>query len=329
MKQRAPVPVAILDLRALAGFFRSTALAIEIQANTQLEWKRYRDSTALNIAYALLPWKEGPGTAEVTQDWRSIRENTGRRSAEMLSSFTDRLHNSGPAAAALYVEQMERLGAVARRGVQELFADARDINARVAGQAGDAARSLAIVQFGCSVLLAATGCYVALGGAVPAVMMGSMTQAQLAGAAGATTLGYSITGALVKDAVSWKSAKAVAIEVGKDKGGAAAVAWFHSVATDAARRIGDDKTLLATAERKIAEYSAKLGRRLGEARRARYARGLARSTAEAGGASARIAQQGQRQVAGKIGAASIPIVFCALDIYSAATDLGEVWAATR
>lgn len=329
MTRRAPVPVAVLDLRALIGFLRSVALSIEIQANTHVEWKKFTDSTALNVAYALLPWKEAPGTAELTQDWRRIRQNTQQRTESMLRTFLDRLHSSGPMSAALYVEQMEKLGAGARRAIHELFADAQNINLQVAGQAGQAARNLAVVQFGCTVLLAATGCYVALGGAVPAVMVGSMTPMQMTAGVGVTNLAYNITGALVKDAVSWKSAKVIAIETGKDRGGGAATTWLLSRETAAARELGAQQTILDTAEANVARYTEKLGGKLGEARRARYARGLARSTTTAEAARARMALGRTAGVTAKAAGKAIPVVFLAHDLYNAWGDLSETWAATR
>lgn len=329
MVMPAPIPVAILDLAALAGFFRSTALAIEAQANTRLEWTRYSDSVALNLTYALMPWKTPPGFAEVKQDWVAIRENTNRRTREMLFSFLDRLHNNGPTAARLYVQQLEGVAARARAGMQDFFEDARNINAMVAGEAGAAARKLAVVQFTCTVLVSVTGCYVALGGAVPLVMMGNMSTTALASGAAATNLGFNIVGAVVKDPALWASAPAVAIEYYKDRVSEVGARWFASVETEAARRIGDDEKLLAAANSKVAEYNAKLGRKLGARRRARYQRGVARSTAEADAAATRMAQQKTRQMLGRVGEKGVPLLFCGWDIYNAWSDASEVWAATR
>lgn len=329
MRPRPPIPVACLDLRALSGFFRSVALAIEIQANTRMEWKEYNDSTVLNIAYALMPWKGKPGTAEVTQNWERIRKNTDGRSRDMLFTFLDRLFEGGPAAAGAYAEQMQGLKQYTIQAVRELFADANQINAEVAGTAGQAARNLAIIQFGCTIILAATGCWVALGGAVPAVMTGGMTATQLAGGVGAVNLGYNIAGAYVKDAFSWKSAKTVAIEVGKygtDKG---ATPWLENRATAAAREMSDQGRVLQEAEGKITKMNEKLAGKLGDARRARYTRGVARETQAAAQAQARMAQAGTARTVATFGMKAIPIVFLAHDIYNASNDLADVWSATR
>jgi hypothetical protein len=329
MSTRPPVTVACLDLQALSGFFRSVALCIEIQANTRLEWKEYKDSTVLNIAYALMPWKGKPGTAEVSQNWTRIRQNTDGRSRDMLLTFLDKLSDGGPAAAAAYAEQMQGLRQYTQKAVQELFADANQINAMVAGTAGQAARNLAIIQFGCTVLLAATGCWVALGGAVPAVLTGGMTATQVAGGVGAVNLGYNVVGAFVKDAFSWKTAQTVAIEVGKDKGGGAAMPWLANQATNAARDMADQGRTLQEAEAKIAKMNQKMAGKLGDARRARYARGVARETQVAAQAQGRIAQAGTMRTVATVGAKAIPIVFLAHDIYNAVGDLTSVLDATR
>lgn len=325
----APVSVAVLDLKALAGFFRSVALSIEIQANTRLQWKEYRESTVLNIAYALMPWKEGPGMAEINQDWRLISTNADRRSGEMLGVFLDKLHNGGPMAAAGYVDQMDRLRTYTRRAVQELFADASAINAQVAGQAGQAARNLALIQFGCTVLLAATGCYVALGASVPTVLMGGMTATQMAAGVGAINLGYNVVGALVKDAASWSSAKTIAIEVSKDRTGALGSPWFLSRDTAAAQEIGQQQGVLQKAEQDIARYNEKLGRKLGDARRGRYARNLARQQAAAEEAGKRIARGEMTRTGARMAMKAIPVVFLAHDLYNAWSDLSDTWQATR
>lgn len=329
MHTRPPVTVACLDLQALSGFFRSIALCIEIQANTRMEWKEYKDSTVLNIAYALMPWKGKPGTAEVTQNWDRIRQNTNGRSRDMLMSFLDKLSGGGPAAAAAYAEQMQGLRQYTQKAVQELFADAQQINREVAGTAGQAARNLAVIQFGCTVLLAATGCWVALGGAVPAVLTGGMTASQIGVGVGAVNLGYNVAGAFVKDAFSWKTAQTVAIEVGKDRGGAAAAPWLENKITNAAREMSEQGQTLQEAEAKIAKMNQKLAGKLGDARRARYARGVTREAQVAAQAQGRIAQAGTARTLATVGAKAIPLVFLAHDLYNAAGDLSDVWNATR
>jgi len=329
MRQKSAVSVAVLDLQALAGFFRSVALQIEIQAGTRLEWKEYRESTVLNITYALMPWKGKPGTAEITQDWDRIRRRTDERAVEMLLTFLERLFLQGPAAAASYVESMDELRQYSRRAVQDLFSDAQQINAGVAGTAGQAARNLAVIQFGCTVLLATTGCWVALGGAVPAVMMGGMTATQMAGAVGAVNLSYNVAGALVKDGLSWKSAQAIGIELGKEGFKGRADPWLANRATEAAREVGAQKAALEEAERKIAKMSDKLAGKLGADRRARYMRGVVREGAAAEAARAKMAQNAMMRGGAQLALKAIPIVYLAHDIYNAVGDLQGTWTATR
>ena len=328
-KQTGPVKVACLDLAALVGFFRSVALAIEIQANTKLEWKNYDESTVLNIAYAMMPWKTKPGTAEVSQNWKKIREGTNAKSAHFFNTFIDKLASGGPAAAAAYAEQMQKLKHEALQGVQMVFSDARQINAMVAGEAGQAARNLATLQFTCTILLATTGCYVALGGAVPAVMMGKMSATGMAAGVGGVNLGYNIVGAFVKDAFSWKTAGAVAIEVGKDQAQKHGTAYLERKQAEAAVKLAEQGNLLQSARARIDQVSQKLGGKLGDARRARYGRVLATQQGVAAGAQQQIAKAGMKQTGAFVAAKAIPIVYLGLDVWNASSDLADVYAQTR
>jgi hypothetical protein len=265
-------------LAALVGFFRSVALAVETQANTKLEWKNYDESTVLNIAYAMMPWKTKPGTAEVTQNWSRIRQVADAKAAHFFDTFLEKLSRGGPAAAGTYAEQMQKLKLEALQGIEMVFNDARQINAQVAGEAGQAARNLATLQFTCTILLAATGCYVALGGAVPAVLMGNMSAVQMGAGVGGVNLGYNITGALVKDAFSWKTAQVVAIEVGKDQAQKHGTAYLERKQGEAAAKLAEQGNLLQSARTRVEQLNQKLAGKLGEARRARYGRSLATQT---------------------------------------------------
>ena len=327
--KQAPVQVACLDLAALVGFFRSVALAVETQANTKLEWKNYDESTVLNIAYAMMPWKAKPGMAEVSQNWNTIREGADTKAAHFFNTFLEKLSSGGPAAAGTYAEQMQRLKQDALQGVQMVFNDARQINAEVAGQAGQAARNLATIQFTCTILLAATGCYVALGGAVPAVMMGNMSALQMGAGVGAVNLGYNITGAFVKDAFSWKTAQAVAIEVGKDQAQKHGTAYLERKQGEAAAKLAEQGNLLQSARARVEQLNQKLAGKLGDARRARYTRGVATQTGIAQGAQQKMAKAGLQQGAAKVVAKGIPIVYLAMDIWNASSDLQDVYAQTR
>jgi hypothetical protein len=329
MPGKAPVTVAVLDLRALIGFCRSAALWIEIQAGTRLEWQEYRESTALNVLYALMPWKGAPGTAEVAQDWTRIQTRADQRALQIFCTFFDKLELSGPSAAGAYMFNMDVLRHSARHSVQELFNEAGRINAGVAGLAGQGARNLALIQFSATVLLAATGCWVALGGAVPAVMMGSMTSAQLAGAVGAINLGYNITGSLVKSASGWDKAMAIGIEVGKEGFARKATPWLQSQQTEQARQIATQSGIIAAAEARIEALTEKLSGKLGSKRRLRYNRGVERAGAAIAAAKESMKHAPLLERAAAYSIKAIPLAYLAHDLYNAGNDLYDVWSATE
>ena len=66
--------IACLNFEQIGRLLRTYALASAIQKNTRIEWKEYKESTVLNAVYFLMPWKEGPGWAEVNQDQQRIKE---------------------------------------------------------------------------------------------------------------------------------------------------------------------------------------------------------------------------------------------------------------
>jgi hypothetical protein len=329
MPGKAPVTVAVFDLRAIIGFCKSAALWFEIQAGTRLEWQEYRESTALNVLYALMPWKGAPGTVEVAQDWKRIQARAEQRALHMFCTFFDKLELSGPSAAGAYMFEMTVLRQSARHSVQELFNEAARINADAAGLAGQGARNLALIQFSATVLLAATGCWVALGGAVPAVMMGGMTSAQLAGTVGAINLGYNITGSLVKSASGWDKAMAIGIEVGKEGFARTATPWLQSQQTEQARQIAHQSGIISAAEARIDALTEKLAGKLGSKRRLRYTRGVAREGVAIAAAKESMKHAPLLEKAAAYSIKAIPIVYLAHDLYNAGNDLYDVWSVTK
>ncbi|WP_299650593.1 hypothetical protein [Sphingomonas bacterium] len=141
-------------------------MAIEILRNTSTEWKTCDESTTLNITYALMPWKEKPGSLEVQQNWRTIERETQARTRTMIDTFFKKLE-SGPQTAKDYCAQMHGLRESATLSVQQTFADAAQVNALVAQEAAQGARDLAKVQFGCTLILASTGCILAMAAQCP------------------------------------------------------------------------------------------------------------------------------------------------------------------
>ena len=312
-------------MHALIGYFRSIAMAIEIQGNTKTQWRSYDDSTALNIAYAMMPWKEKPGSQEVVQNWHEIEARTQARTHQLLATFFSKF-SSSPSAAMNYADSMERMRQDALKSVQEMFRDVTKVNAMVARQAADGARELAMVQFACTLTLAVTGCVIALGAAVPAVFA---TTGSVGLKVAAVNLSYNIAGALVKDSMSFKSATAIAIETSKTTTGEFA-GRLHSEQTKLAEQIATKSTQIRATEANIEKLNAEIARKTSaqkiaklNAQQAAKREGIRRAEAEI--AETKAMKSGLATTLGR----GVPLIFLAHDLYSAGSDLSDVFNATR
>src|ERR1051326_5501194 len=168
MSKGRHVSVAVLDLRAMVGFFSSVAFAVELQRGTHIRWQDYKDSQVLNIVYALMPWKGEPGWVEVDQDIAAIKRSANFRAAQLFGTFLHELETRGPKGAGLYADRMADVRDSALQSVHQLFREANQINAEVTDKTGEAIRTLAVIRLGSSLLVSGAGCYVALGLALPA-----------------------------------------------------------------------------------------------------------------------------------------------------------------
>lgn len=315
-RRATPIAVGVLRMEALIGYFRAIAMAIEIQRNTRGEWKDYNESTLLNVAYALMPWKGKPGTFEVEQDWRAIDAATQVRTAALLDMFFRKLE-SGPQTAGDYCASMQGLRASATLAVQELFNDAAAINAEVAGEAANGMRNMARLQFACTLILAGAGCWLALGGAVPV----ALATANVGLKATAVGLSYNIAGALIKDGQSWSSAQAIAIESGKSGGGEWLSTAEESAQTKLAAQIGTKSQQVAATEANINRLNAAIARKTSQRKIARL---VAQRTAKEAGisrAKGEIAKAAGKQLTWTVASKAVPVLFLAHDVYNAWNDL--------
>ena len=152
------VPIVCYDLNAIDRFFRSVALSMALDKHSTTVWQTYRDSTVLNTIYAVLFWKEPPGTAEVrVSDRAAIERSADELHHRFLMAWTRKLIEGGPAAANQYAADMATLKETARRNLQETYAGAQEINTAVISETRDAIRSLATIRLGASVGVAVIG----------------------------------------------------------------------------------------------------------------------------------------------------------------------------
>lgn len=323
MAANATINVACFDLKRLTGYFRGIALAMQIQGNTRAEWKDYDESTVLNVAYALLPWKQKPGTVEVVQDWKKIRQGVDARTSQMLNSFISKLHSGGGGAAMAYLDQMQHVRQTALQSVQQMFAEVGQINREIANEAGQGARNLATVQFAATITLAGIGCAMGLG----AIAVPFTTGVQAAGIG----LGYNIAGTFIKEKGQVSRAGAVAIltEGAKTATGTGMDACKDPAARLLAQHGEANAQILREAEQRVAQLNQTIARKRSAAKISKLQRQVAGQQQVAAKAGQQVAMNRGAQVAGKVLTKGIPIIFFAHDAWNAYSDWADVYDQTR
>jgi hypothetical protein len=318
-----PVAVACMDLKHLTGYFRSIGLAIAIQGNTRAEWKDYDESTVLNIAYALLPWKQKPGTVEVVQNWAKIRQAADERGHKLLHTFLDKLGTSGPATAFTYAAQMQGVKQQALESTRDLFKDVGEINREIAGMAGQGARNLATIQMGATLTLAGIGCALGVG----AVAVPFWTGVQATGIG----LGYNIAGSFIKDGgqLSNAGAVAIAIETGKSGTGVGMDASKGVVKGTLASHGQANQAALEAAGKKVAELNRAIERKRSSKKIAKLTRQMEAPKSTAAQATRQLALNKNVALAGKAVSKGVPIIFFAHDVMNAYSDWADVYENTK
>lgn len=314
MTLKRRVNVACFDLKSVSGFFHGIALVMEVQNQTHLEWKTYDESTVLNIAYAMLPWKGKPGTVQVTQDWGKINQAAERRAEHMLLAFLSKLFCEGPAAAQRYAAEMKALQQDAAQFTAQRLADANAINREVAGESAQAVVALSRIQLASTLTLATMSCLLGVGAIAVPLSTGI--------GAAAVALGYNVAGTFIGDqgqltdagavAISVESTKTgigIGIDAGKEKAGEMLV--HHAKA---------NTKLLQEAEKKVLEYQTVIARKTSSAKIAKLGRAMAPHEELAAAARTQLAQNVARTSAlraASIVAKAIPVIFFAHDVYNA------------
>jgi hypothetical protein len=308
-------PIMCLDLNKCAFLVWSTARARALQQLTQLEWQPYRESRVLNAIYRVLFWKEGPGTVEIHQDRMRVAQLTQRFFDPMFDSFLDRAFTHGPAGLAAYANNLVSTRQHALESVQQLFAEASSINAEIAGETKQAIKILASYRLSSALVLAGTGCTLALAGGSAVVV------AQI----GLVKLGADVAGEIIKphDHIG-ENVKGVAVQLikfGTEKGADKLSEHVERAGEHALKQYGPK---LESAQRRIERYSAELGRRIKGHKRARATGRLERAMADREVATSSIKSASRLKTLGKFASSkAFPLIFAAWDVYDAVKEYDE------
>ena len=210
---RAPAPVLLFSLEKTMKYLRSAAMSRAMAESCNLEWKTYDDSMVINAIYALMPWKEKPGSVEMKM---AGKEELGERYGHYLRKYVTNWTTAmfmGPVAVKTCLDRIDLQRERDRAHIAQVAQDVREINAEVANQLGDSIKVLASIKLASTILVAG----ISGGAAVASVAyIGTPLYAGLsasAGTLGAINTAYSITGSIVSNWYKSPTAKAVGVTV--------------------------------------------------------------------------------------------------------------------
>jgi hypothetical protein len=322
MNNRSPsesYPVLCLNLDQVLFLLSTTARARALQQKTHLEWRPYKDSKVLNAIYAVLRWKEGPGTVEVAEDLAGARELEDKFLDEMFDTFLVKAaDDTDPATLHHYLDGLLEVRDSALDDIQGRYVEAAEINREIAGATGEGIRRLASIRLASTVTLIGASCALTLGGSAVAAEVGGIK------------LGYDVLGEVVKGWEEAESTKAIAIGSGRE------IAKFlaEREGDKAAEHVKDvseewvaaNAAKLGRAQVKVRYYSMKLARRI-TSRKAK--RGMERAMAKQSALSTSVSQGMRAAKAAKTAKLTIPIVFAAWDLWNAFGEYQEQVHAAR
>lgn len=289
------LPLLALDLSTTVRLIRSAAVAQAMAEATELTWKTYNDSKALNIIYTIFFWKTKPGWVEVdTGSQQQIVKRADELTAAMWKRFYGALAH-GAAGIARNLRTIDRTRTQSLDGIREKFASATAINNDVLAFTRVAIRDLARVKLATDVIVNV---------AAPPVV----------------SVPYAMTASFIKELQKADSAKVVLFAVGKEptKEGLKQIAekGSHMVGREA-----DGYTIaLRNAELDVLRQNDLLRRRSATAKSIEKASDrLANATSRAGAArqSVRFARVGQ------ISLKALAWGFVAADVYEAWHDYSD------
>jgi hypothetical protein len=304
--------VACLNLDQIGRLLWAQSYAMAVQLNTSVQWKPYKDSKLLNLAYVLMPWKGGPGWVEVEQNQRRIQE----KSKEYFDRGLDVLMKKfceGPASVMRYLSDAEKIRDHALQGVAEAFRSASDINREVLGETSQGIKRLAVIKATSSIALAGMSGGLALAG-------GSVG---LVATAGSVNLGFSLTKAVVKNWGELATVGALAIELSKDAASDLMQKGGEKMIGTGVAHVWTAAPKWAEAQKRIMTLSGDLARKTSTQKKAKIGRKLIASQQKLAGAEAQAAKGIQMVRIGKNVVRYVPVVFAGLDILDAIVEYQE------
>ncbi len=307
MAKLALKPV-VVDLARLAGSANAAAYARAAALHTSMGFEKFDANAVVNfLAQALT---SEPGLPVVKQDYKAIDADRRTFAAKYLREAVS-AGSGGVTALTAYLNQMDHERRVNLVRVNAVFNGAANISGEIEARLTFAMHTLTVVKFGATVALAVIPL-------APIFVAGVELSAT---ASLVISLGYGLGQTAIKDHHNAAAPNVVAFDVAGEVARAARDRAIEVGVRAATRSVAANSSLLVDAQRQIETLSKRLARDLSPSKGAQLARRLDRSEAAALEASRSL---GTASVAETV-LGKIPIVFAALDVYSAYTDARAEW----
>jgi hypothetical protein len=146
--------VIVYKLSEVSAFLLSVAKATATIQHTRVRWEEYRDSTVLNVIYAIMPWKGHPGMAVVDQEFNAIQQSIHDNHRRYLSTWLDKTALEGAPGGNRYLQGMQNVKTMAEQDLQNTLHNVSDINNDVLNETNQGIRNLAHIKLASAVTLA-------------------------------------------------------------------------------------------------------------------------------------------------------------------------------
>ena len=325
----SPIPVAVsmVDMKKLhhmfheAAWWRVQAMSSKIVSTDAIE-QSWRTVVMYSVAPLTALWRPQVESVENTVPDAKIDHNVRILTQQMRDQYLEYLNTRGPAAAQMYLHDMEAERARARDQVLGMYRSVTQHDLQLAQEAERVRKSLVAVLTVCEVSMAVVGCLITFGVGGPVIVGGAMAGLQAAG----TATVYGVLAEAVKDKPDRLHAIGASLGYSAGEQGAGVVQDVADKRADAAVELR--KTFYESAAAKVKELQGRI-----LTSRNPFTKGLAK--AEIVPARWQLTRAGQVLTKAEAGAERIKsfakplqgvaVIFAANDIVKALKDGQENW----
>ena len=305
--------IAAFSLRNVEGLLRLAAYAKAAQRHTAVIRTRYSEYYDWNIIVGAITGE--PGYAEISQDVKAMEVEQKKIYEQLVvQSFAALI--KGPYAYVAFLEKVDADRQADMDSIEIVYRSAKKISDDITGNLTTAVRACAAIKLLSTIVVAATPVGLTFAGAGAASIVGT----------GWVAFGFSVTKSLAKDMSEARNSGVIAFDVSKQQdpvhvGKKAGDLAAEKVVKKMEERIEKQSGMLEEAEKKIAELSRAVARKVSARKLANAARRIGETEARATGAL-----RGIKWAAGaSVAARMFQIAFAAHDIYEGWEDYEKEW----